>query len=402
MNERHLARSAFTVIVFCTAAAGFAQTNPSLPVISHAEADVVAGTLDLQGSNFVIKSTPQVYIGTVSGGFQPLTVQSYTAAWIRVALPPGLFGSYRVIAVFDSKLPAFIDVTIGAVGPKGDPGEKGEPGLAGMPGSPGQPGEKGDKGDVGAPGLVWRGTWNAEVIYVATDAVHYEGSSYMALAENIDKQPPSAEWSVLASRGEQGLQGIAGPPGTPGEPGTPGGPGLPGPPGPPGPPGIVQGATELGPAIYQVPQNSCGLTAGLLSPSASCTYTPNCAQGINVTPGPNCTAGDSAQLQSVQSEQVCLQQGPVQCGVQQCNPYQCNPYQCNCFQESYICGSYRCGIFNQNTCYNYCTRTVCSECYQTCYNQCPVYCLGCLQNGTRYYACYSCTAQFPKLGNLVK
>ncbi|MBX9937662.1 MAG: hypothetical protein K2Y32_00330 [Candidatus Obscuribacterales bacterium] len=56
--------------------------------------------------------------------------------------------------------------------------------------------------DINKKTFVWRGTWSASRNYVIGDAVYYNGSSYLALAANINSAPPSANWATLALRGE--------------------------------------------------------------------------------------------------------------------------------------------------------------------------------------------------------
>ena len=52
--------------------------------------------------------------------------------------------------------------------------------------------------------LIWRGTWNSGTTYAVSDAVYYNGSSYIAVAANTNSTPPSANWNVLAAQGASG------------------------------------------------------------------------------------------------------------------------------------------------------------------------------------------------------
>ena len=82
----------------------------------------------------------------------------------------------------------------------------------GLAGPPGERGPKGEDGAPGAPGLTWRGDWDPTATYAATDAVRFEGSSWVARQESQNVEPIEGEdWTLLAAQGE------------PGEPGPPGG-----------------------------------------------------------------------------------------------------------------------------------------------------------------------------------
>ena len=66
--------------------------------------------------------------------------------------------------------------------------------------------DKGDQGIQGEKGLQWKSTWHSSVSYVTDDAVEYEGSAWVALADNTNVAPaaPSLYWTMLASKGVQG------------------------------------------------------------------------------------------------------------------------------------------------------------------------------------------------------
>ncbi|MBW9113164.1 LamG domain-containing protein [Rhizobium cauense] len=62
---------------------------------------------------------------------------------------------------------------------------------------------------TGPQGLVWRGTWNNATNYSQDDAVSYNGASYIALVGNTNVAPAvGATWGVLATRGATGLTGV--------------------------------------------------------------------------------------------------------------------------------------------------------------------------------------------------
>ena len=52
--------------------------------------------------------------------------------------------------------------------------------------------------------LIWRGTWSGATAYAKSDAVYYNGSSYIAVVANTNSTPPSANWNVLAAQGGSG------------------------------------------------------------------------------------------------------------------------------------------------------------------------------------------------------
>ncbi len=182
--------------------------------------------------------------------------------------------------------------------------------------------------------------------------------------------------------------GAAGPKGDKGDSGDMGPRGLTGDTGPQGPAGIVAGAAEVGPSIYQAFENSCGITAGLL------TTTPNCVRGecresttIDYLPPPipSPCAADETSAQTYTSTQSTFV----------CDQVRFETYPCGSYQESYICGYSPCGFLGLDTCPTYCSRPV------------PIYCTrpaGC-QYGHYVYTtqtCFACTKPFLFLGKLVK
>ena len=109
-------------------------------------------------------------------------------------------------------------------------GTAGADGKDGTPGKAGPQGLKGDDGDDGTPGLVWRGTWDRILDYVVSDAVEYQGASYICVTNNKDSTPSASStyWDVLAEAGADGNDGAAGTPGQPGRDGQKGDKGDPG------------------------------------------------------------------------------------------------------------------------------------------------------------------------------
>jgi hypothetical protein len=121
--------------------------------------------------------------------------------------------------------------------------------------------------------LVWRGEWQVDTRYTAYDAVHYQGSSWIALTESSNTPPSeSAYWTLLAAAGDMGPQGETGPQGPPGpqgemgltgpqgDTGATGATGATGPAGAMGPAGPMGPTGATGPAGPAGPQGDTGAT----------------------------------------------------------------------------------------------------------------------------------------------
>jgi hypothetical protein len=77
---------------------------------------------------------------------------------------------------------------------------------AGANGTDGVNGTDGTNGTNGTNGLngtsfIWRGPWTGELTYVINDVVEYNGSSYIAISDNINLPPPSISWNLMAAKG---------------------------------------------------------------------------------------------------------------------------------------------------------------------------------------------------------
>jgi hypothetical protein len=60
-------------------------------------------------------------------------------------------------------------------------------------------------------GFTAQGEWNYATVYNTNDVVSYNGSSYVALANNDGEQPDvTGFWNLIASKGDQGNQGTQG------------------------------------------------------------------------------------------------------------------------------------------------------------------------------------------------
>jgi hypothetical protein len=71
----------------------------------------------------------------------------------------------------------------------------------------------GSPGSVGPAGVNWLGVWDDTTAYVEDDAVDHDGTAYIALTGNTNDEPPSANWSVMAAKGDTGPAGATGPTG---------------------------------------------------------------------------------------------------------------------------------------------------------------------------------------------
>ncbi len=136
----------------------------------------------------------------------------------------------------------------------GVPGPAGPQGPAGVPGANGPAGPAGVAGVAGAPGatgppVAFKGAWNSASAYVTGDAVFYNGSAYIAIANSVALLPDGnpSFWSVLAQQGGMGPIGPAGPAGPAGASGPAGPTGLAGPAGATGPQGPQGVAGAPGP-----------------------------------------------------------------------------------------------------------------------------------------------------------
>jgi hypothetical protein len=111
----------------------------------------------------------------------------------------------------------------GVAGPQGDTGQQGPKGDIGLQGIKGDTGPQGPIGPQGSSGLKNKGNWSDSSLYNVDDVVQSNGSSYVAIAINMNKLPPNlAFWTVLAAQGPQGNTGLQGNQGLTGETGATG------------------------------------------------------------------------------------------------------------------------------------------------------------------------------------
>jgi hypothetical protein len=140
---------------------------------------------------------------------------------------------------------------VGPAGPQGLTGAAGATGPQGLPGRDGAQGPTGATGPVGSQGipgpagLTWQGAYASTTNYAISDAVAWQGQSFISLHDTNHGNTPSespADWALLAAQGATGPQGPTGPQGLQGPIGNTGpqGPkGDTGSPGATGPQGIA-------------------------------------------------------------------------------------------------------------------------------------------------------------------
>lgn len=76
----------------------------------------------------------------------------------------------------------------------------------------GSVGPAGPTGAAGAVGMIYTGPWSSLVSYVPTDAVLFNGSTYIATAPNVGAEPDThpTSWAILAAAGQPGATGATG------------------------------------------------------------------------------------------------------------------------------------------------------------------------------------------------
>jgi Collagen triple helix repeat (20 copies)/Stigma-specific protein, Stig1 len=110
---------------------------------------------------------------------------------------------------FDSKEnattshPPELDIVFLGNGAQGPAGPQGPKGAQGVQGPPGVAGPIGPQGPAGPAGINNRGSWVSGTQYQINDSVSYNGSSWIALAPNLDSAPnaTNTNWQLLAAKG---------------------------------------------------------------------------------------------------------------------------------------------------------------------------------------------------------
>ena len=100
----------------------------------------------------------------------------------------------------------------GSTGPQGVQGPQGPTGATGATGPQGLTGAAGVTGNAGPAGSNWQGLWSGSTTYSVSDAVAYNGSSYINIQGGINHQPDTSAsfWTLLSQAGANGSSGPAG------------------------------------------------------------------------------------------------------------------------------------------------------------------------------------------------
>lgn len=171
-----------------------------LPYVVSTTVDETQNTLVIRGKNF--GTSPTVVLGTV-----PLSIVSSASDRVTASMPaasgPSAMsaGNYLLTMLFRNTLPAFFNVTLGAVGPQGIPGPAGSAGPPGPTGAIGPQGPAGPPGPMGLAGL----------------------PGVPGPPGPIGPPGPMGPAGANGATGATGAQGPSGPPGPPGPPGSSGG-----------------------------------------------------------------------------------------------------------------------------------------------------------------------------------
>jgi len=170
------------------------------------------------------------------------------ARWLDIAVRPG--AGNGAFTALNPRQPLtatpYALYALTPAGPQGIPGVTGATGPTGPQGLIGLTGPTGDTGPIGPEGLKWLGTWSAATAYAVDDTVTHNGSSWMAKLGSTASEPieGSANWELLAKKGDLGDTGLQGPVGATGSAGATGPQGIPGVTGATGPVG-PQGAQGI-------------------------------------------------------------------------------------------------------------------------------------------------------------
>ncbi|HEU5453280.1 MAG TPA: DNRLRE domain-containing protein, partial [Terriglobales bacterium] len=185
---------------------------------------------------------------------------------------------------------------IGLTGPSGPQGQQGLPGPIGVSGPSGP---QGPEGPPGPPSLNARGAWFAVPVspYAKDDIVTDSGQTWRCTvtqcSSGVEPSPGSAEWELLAARGNDGAVGPTGPAGPVGPAGPTGASGPAGPQGAQGLQGPIGLSGPSGPQGPEGPQGAQGLQGpiGLSGPSGP--QGPEGPQGAQGLQGPIGLSGPS-------------------------------------------------------------------------------------------------------------
>ncbi|MGA3049799.1 MAG: DNRLRE domain-containing protein [Terracidiphilus sp.] len=163
------------------------------------------------------------YQGTWSNStiyFPPSAVTYNGSSYIAIA------GNFNVTPGTDPTVWAILAAqgSTGSTGATGPIGAQGIQGIQGNIGATGATGAAGVTGATGATGINYLGTWSNSTIYQINSAVSFNGSSYIAIAGNLNVAPGTdpTVWTILAAQGSTGSTGATGATGAQGSQGIQG------------------------------------------------------------------------------------------------------------------------------------------------------------------------------------
>lgn len=229
----------YTIQLRRDTAARWARINP---VLADGEPGVERGDDDVEKLKIGDGSTPWNDLDYTSGGGD--------GSGVGPRGPQGIPG------------PTGPEGPTGPIGPRGLKGDPGPQGLQGLIGPEGPQGVQGVAGPQGSDGnsFNYRGDWDPATIFAVDDVAFYQGSSWIARAQNTGSEPSGAsnDWDEIAiagSPGPPGVDGAQGPEGPQGDRGIPGPQGIQGAQGTAGPKGDTG---DPGPQGIQGPGGATG------------------------------------------------------------------------------------------------------------------------------------------------
>jgi hypothetical protein len=220
---------------------------------------------------------------------------SYSALFVNQGIDPAIDvansgGTWAVLALKGADGATGPAGPIGATGPQGIQGATGSQGAQGPQGPVGATGAAGAQGPTGPP-VNFRGTWINAIGYAIGDAAAENGTSYIALLNNLNVDPATdvansgGVWAVLALKGNDGAVGPAGPTGATGPQGPAG------PTGPQGQQGAAGGSITTGIPAGQGGHNlATAATTTYYNPNLNGTATPTANGQNSLRAASDCTA----------------------------------------------------------------------------------------------------------------
>jgi hypothetical protein len=185
----------------------------------------------------------------------------------------------------------------GSLTVNGSPISSGSSGSSGTSGSSGSNGTDGTSGTSGSSGVGFRiiGEWDNTTNYLANDMVSYNGSSYIAIQDNINKIPSIevSYWLLQSLAGSNGTSGTSGTDGTSGTSGSSGSDGTSGTSGSSGTDGTSGTSGSSGTNGTSGTSGSSGSSGTSGSSGSSGTSGSSGSSGTSGSSGSSGTSGDS-------------------------------------------------------------------------------------------------------------